>query len=197
MKKTALHPKVDAFMARAKNWLEEMERLRSVLLASGLAEDFKWGKPCYTFDGSNVAVIQGFKEYCAILFFKGMLLKDPNGILMKTGEHTRVGRQVRFTDVKQITKILPQLKACIREAIDIEKAGLKVGVQKEPVTNLPEEFKSRLSKNPALKTAFYKLTPGRQRGYNIYFSTAKQPATREARIEKCVKQILKGKGLGD
>jgi uncharacterized protein YdeI (YjbR/CyaY-like superfamily) len=193
----AMNPKVDKYLSNAKNWQKEMEKLRSIILECGLTEELKWGKPCYTFQDSNVVVIQGFKEYCALLFFKGVLLKNADGILVKTGENTRVGRQIRFTDVREIVKLKPILKSTIYEAIEVEKAGLKVKPPKSTELKLPEEFKNKLAESPALKTAFKALTPGRQRAYNIYFSQPKQSKTREARIEKCVKQILKGKGLND
>jgi uncharacterized protein YdeI (YjbR/CyaY-like superfamily) len=191
-----MNPRVDAYISKAKKWQPETEKLRSILLSCGLGEELKWGKPCYTFQGSNIIVIQGFKAYCALLFFKGVLLKDPHGILIKTGVNTRVGRQIRFNDVREIVKRETVLKAYIHQAIEVEKAGLKVELKNDPVP-VPEELKNKLGAIPALKTAFAALTPGRQRGYIFYFSAAKQSKTRESRIEKCMPQILKGKGLND
>ena len=163
----------------------------------GLTEDLKWSKPCYSHEESHIAIIQGFKEYFALLFFKGVLLKDPKGLLVKTGEHTNVGRQLRFKNASEIVKHKTVIKAYVKEAIEIEKAGLKVDVKKKNEFVLPEEFKHQLSKNAKLKAAFNALTSGRQKAYNIYFSHAKQPQTRIARIEKCIPQILAGKGMND
>jgi uncharacterized protein YdeI (YjbR/CyaY-like superfamily) len=190
------NPAVDAYISRVQQWQKETEKHRMILLDCGLTEELKWGKPCYQFQKTNVVVIQGFKEYFALLFFKGFLLKDPDGILVKTGVNTRVGRQIRFANVREIVKMEPILKAYIYEAIEVERAGLTVGVKKgtEPI---PEEFQKKLNKTPALKTAFKALTPGRQRAYILYFSAAKQSKTRESRIEKCMPQILHGKGLND
>jgi uncharacterized protein YdeI (YjbR/CyaY-like superfamily) len=188
---------VDAFLSNAKQWQEEMKKLRKILLDCGLTEELKWYKPCYAFEGSNVIVIQGFKAYCALLFFKGVLLKDPDGILVKTGENTRVGRQIRFTDVRDIVKMKSVLKAYIHQAIEVEKAGLKVEDEAQPEVALPEELQKKLREVPKLKAAFEALTPGRQRGYIFYFNGAKQSKTREARIEKCAPKILSGKGLLD
>jgi len=192
-----MNPKVDTYISKAQKWQKEMKKLRMVILDCGLTEELKWGKPCYVFEKSNIVVIQGFKEYCAVLFFKGVLLNDPNGVLVKTGENTRVGRQIRFNNVREIVEIEPVLKAYIYEAIEVEKAGLKVTLKKAPEPVLPVELKNKLDKSPALKTAFKALTPGRQRAYIFYFSAPKQGKTREARIEKCVGQILKGKGMND
>jgi uncharacterized protein YdeI (YjbR/CyaY-like superfamily) len=197
MTKSKTNPKVDAFLSSAKQWPEVMKKLRKILLECGLTEELKWGKPCYAFQEGNVVIIQGFKAYCALLFFKGVLLKDPNGILVKTGENTRVGRQIRFTDVREIAKKESVLKAYIHQAIEVEKAGLKVEDEEQPEVALPEELQKKLKETPKLKAAFEALTPGRQRGYIFYFSGAKQSKTREARIEKCGPQILKGKGLLD
>ena len=196
MTKNKMNPKVDVFLSKAKKWHEEMEKLRMIILDCGLTEELKWGKPAYTFQESNIVIIQGFKEYCALLFFKGVLLKDPNGILKKTGENTRVGRQVRFTSVREIVKMKPVLKSYIQQAIEVEKAGLKVNIE-ENTDPIPEELENKLNEIPALKSAFNALTPGRQRGYILYFSAAKQSITRESRIEKCMPQILNGKGLND
>lgn len=192
-----MNPKVDAYLSKAKNWPEEMKKLRMIVLDCGLTEELKWGKPCYAFQGKNIVIIQGFKEYCALLFFKGYLLSDPNGILKKTGENTRVGRQIRFTDSREIVKMKAILKAYIFQAIEVEKSGLKGDVEKKPKLVIPEEFQKKLNKTAALKTAFNTLTPGRQRAYTIYFSQPKQSKTRESRIEKSMQQILRGKGLND
>jgi uncharacterized protein YdeI (YjbR/CyaY-like superfamily) len=192
-----MNPRVDTYLSKAQKWQKEMKKLRTIILDCGLTEELKWGKPCYVFEKSNIVVIQGFKEYCAILFFKGVLLNDPNGVLIKTGENTRVGRQIRFNNVREIVDLEAVLKAYIYEAIEVEKAGLKVPLKKGPEPVLPAELKSKLDKSPALKTAFKALTPGRQRAYIFYFSAPKQSKTRESRIEKSVGQILKGKGLND
>ncbi len=174
-----------------------MEALRRIILDCDLREELKWGKPCYAFQEGNVVIIQGFKAYCALLFFKGVLLKDPEGILVKTGPNTRVGRQIRFRDARQLEEMEPILKAYIRQAVEVEKAGLKADVPKNTELKIPEELQNRLDANRALKTAFEALTPGRQRGYTFYLSAAKQSKTRAARVEKCMPQILKGKGLND
>src|ERR1700722_10518166 len=197
MPKSTLNPKVDAYFSKAEQWPEVMKKLRKILLDCGLTEELKWGKPCYAFQEGNVVIIQGFKAYCALLFFKGVLLKDPNGILVKTGENTRVGRQIRFTDVREVAKMESVLKAYIHQAIEVEKAGLKVEDEEQPKVALPEELQKKLKETPKLKTAFEALTPGRQRGYIFYFNGAKQSKTRESRIEKCAPKILKGKGLLD
>jgi uncharacterized protein YdeI (YjbR/CyaY-like superfamily) len=191
-----MNPKVDAFLSETPKWREEAEKLRMISLGCGLTEELKWGKPCYTFQGSNVVIIQGFKEYCALMFCKGALLKDPDGILKRIGEHTQGARQARFTSAREIVALRPVLKAYINEAIVAEKAGLKVVYKKNPEP-IPKEFRAKLNKVPALKKAFNSLTPGRQRGYIFYFSGAKQSKTRESRIEKCMGQILKGRGLND
>jgi uncharacterized protein YdeI (YjbR/CyaY-like superfamily) len=192
-----MNPKVDEFLRRAKKWREEFEKLRAICLDCGLTEELKWGKPCYMYQGSNIVLIHGFKEYCALLFFKGAVLKDPNGILIQQTENVQAARQIRFTNVREIVEMEPILKACIREAIEVEKAGLEVSYKKTSEFVIPEEFQNRLNQVPALKKAFDALTPGRQRGYILYFSAAKQSKTREARVEKCVQQILHGKGLND
>jgi uncharacterized protein YdeI (YjbR/CyaY-like superfamily) len=191
-----MNPKVDAYLSKAKKWREEAKKLRRIILACGLTEELKWGKPCYAFQESNLLIIQGFKEYCALMFCKGALLKDAKGILKKPGENTQAARQVRFTHVREIVDMAPVLKAYIYEAIAAEKAGLKVNFKKNPEP-IPEEFQNKLDQNRALKTAFEALTPGRQRGYILYFSAAKQSKTREARVEKCRRQILNRKGLND
>jgi uncharacterized protein YdeI (YjbR/CyaY-like superfamily) len=192
-----MNPKVDEFLRKAKKWPEEFKRLRMVCLDCGLTEELKWGKPCYSYQKNNIVLIHGFKEYCALLFFKGALLKDPNGILVQQTANVQAARQIRFTNVRDIVDMEPILKAYIKEAIEVEKAGLEVSYRKTSEFEIPEEFQTRLDQSPALKTAFEALTPGRQRGYFLYFSGAKQPKTREARVEKCVPQILNGKGLND
>jgi uncharacterized protein YdeI (YjbR/CyaY-like superfamily) len=197
MTKSRMNPKVDFFFTKAKKWREEFEKLRMIILDRGLAEELKWGKPCYTFRESNIVLIHGFKEYCAILFVKGALLKDAKGILIQQTENVQAARQVRFANVREIVALEPILKAYIQEAIEAEKAGLEVNYKKTSEFKIPEELQNKFDENPALKTAFKALTPGRQRGYILYFSAAKQSKTRESRVEKCVKQILKGKGLDD
>lgn len=192
-----MNPKVDLFLSNAKKWQEEFGKLRSIILDTELDEELKWGKPCYTYGGNNVVLIHGFKEYCALLFFKGALLKDTEGILTQQTENVQAARQIRFSNIEEIVKIEPILKSYINEAIKVEKAGLQVNFKKTEEFNIPEEFQSKLDGFPALKAAFEGLTPGRQRGYILYFSAPKQPKTRESRIEKCMRQILNGKGLDD
>jgi len=191
------NPKVDAFFARAKYWREEFEKLRTIVLDCDLTEEMKWGCPCYTFEKSNIVLIHGFKEYCALLFFKGALLKDPKGILVQQTERVQAARQIRFASVRDIDKLKTALKAYVKEAIEIKKAGSKVNYKRTSEFRVPEEFQDKLNEMPALKTAFDALTPGRQRAYILYFSTPKQSTTRASRVEKNVKQILKGKGLND
>jgi uncharacterized protein YdeI (YjbR/CyaY-like superfamily) len=190
-----MNPKVDEFILNAQQWQEEFKNLRMIILDCGLSEELKWGVPCYTFEKRNVVLIHGFKEYCAILFVKGALLNDAKGILITQTENVQAARQVRFTNVRQIVEIEATLKAYIYEAIQAEKAGLKVDFKKTTEYNVPEEFQTKLDENPALKTAFDALTPGRQRAYLIYFAAPKQSKTREARVEKYMQQILDGKGL--
>ncbi|MEJ3718157.1 DUF1801 domain-containing protein [Paenibacillus polymyxa] len=192
-----INPKVDAYLDKVKKWKTEMEKLRAIMLDCQLTEELKWGKPCYMFQNSNIAIIQGFKEHCALMFFKGALLKDPNGILIKPGEDTQAGRQIRFTNVEGIVEMEAILKDYINEAIEVEKAGLKVDFKKNTELIFPEEFQAKLDEDPALKTAFAALTPGRQRAYVMHFSAPKQSKTRESRIEKCMRDILNGKGLND
>ncbi len=192
-----MNPKVDEFLSKAEKWQEEFEKLREIVLDCQLTEEFKWGKPCYTFQDSNIILIHGFKEYCALLFFKGALLKDTKSILITQTGNTQAARQIRFTNVREIVKMKPILKAYIHEAIEVEKAGLKVDFKKTAEYTIPEEFQNKLDEIPALKTAFDKLTPGRQRAYILYFSAPKQSKTRESRIEKSIQQILNGKGLND
>jgi len=192
-----MNPKVDFFFNKAKKWQEEFKRLRMILLDCPLTEELKWGKPCYTFQKSNVVIIHGFKEYCALLFCKGALLKDADAILIQQTENVQAARQIRFTNVREIVEMEPILKAYIYEAIEAERAGLKVNYKKTSEFIIPEEFQNKLDKIPALKTAFDALTPGRQRGYILYFSAPKQSKTRESRVKKCMEQILNGKGLDD
>jgi uncharacterized protein YdeI (YjbR/CyaY-like superfamily) len=195
MNKTS--PKVDGFLRKEKRWQKELGELRRIVLECGLNEDVKWRQPCYTSENRNIVLIHGFKEYCALLFFKGALLKDANCILVKIGEHTQAGRQIRFTNVREIVEMEPVLKAYIGEAIAVEKSGLKLQLKKTSEYKIPDEFQSKLNKIASLKAAFKALTPGRQRAYILYFSSAKQVKTREARVEKCLPRILKGKGLDD
>ena len=192
-----MNPKVDAYLEKAGRWQPESRVLRAICLDCELTEEFKWRNPCYTFQNSNVVLIQGFKEYCALLFFKGALLPDPNGILHQPGEHSQAARQIRFTDVRGIVEKEPILKAYIRAAIGVEKAGLKVAFKETAEYEVPEEFQAKLDESPALKAAFYALTPGRQRAYLLYFSQPKKSTTRESRVEKYVDHILNGKGLND
>jgi uncharacterized protein YdeI (YjbR/CyaY-like superfamily) len=191
------NPKVDFYFRKAEKWQEELEKLRVIVLDCPLTEELKWGVPCYTFQKSNIVLIHVFKEYCAILFVKGALLKDANGILIQQTENVQSARQVRFTNVKEIVEMETILKAYIGEAIEVEKAGLKVNYKKATEFSIPDEFLHQLEENPSLETAFYALTPGRQRAYLLYFSAPKQPKTREARVEKYMQQILNGKGLND
>ena len=191
------NPKVDGYLRRAKQWQEEFKKLRVIILGCGLTEELKWGCPCYSFEKSNVVLMHGFKDYCALLFFKGALLKDPQKILIQQTKTVQASRQIRFTNAREIGKMKSTLKAYIDEAIEVEKAGLKVNFKKTSEFAFPEEFQSKLEQNPALKTAFEALTPGRQRGYLLYFAAPKQSKTRESRVEKCMPQILNGKGLND
>ena len=194
---TLTNPKVDWYFSKARKWQEELEKLRMLVLDCGLTEELKWGVPCYTFQKSNIVLIHVFKEYCALLFFKGALLKDANGILVQQTENVQAARQIRFTKVREIVMMKAILRAYIHEAIEVEKAGLKVKFKKAAEFNIPEEFRNKLDETPALKTSFYALTPGRQRAYILYFSAPKQCKTRESRVEKCKRQILSGKGLND
>lgn len=191
-----MNPKVDAYIKQEKQWREETELLRQLALGCGLTEELKWGKPCYTFEGGNVAIIQGFKAYCALMFFKGALLKDPKGILQKPGANSQAAHQVRFTSAREITAQKAVLKAYLQEAIALEKAGLKVEFNKEPEPT-PAELQATLDRNPALKKAFAALTPGRQRSYILHISSAKQSATRVTRAEKCAAGILAGRGFNE
>jgi len=210
MTKSGMNPSVDFYFSKAKNWQEELEQLRMIVLDCGLTEELKWGCPCYTypsgsssraggkaFQQTNIVLIHVFKEYCALLFFKGALIKDTRGILVQQTKNVQAARQIRFTHVREIVKMERVLKAYIYEAIEVEKAGLKVVLKKTTAFTMPEEFQKKLDKIPALKKAFNALTPGRQRGYMLHFSAPKQSKTREARVEKHMPQILNGKGLND
>jgi uncharacterized protein YdeI (YjbR/CyaY-like superfamily) len=192
-----MNPKVDWYFTKAEKWQKEFDQLRTIVLGCGLTEELKWGNPCYTFEGSNVVLIHGFKEYCALLFFKGSLLNDADNILIQQSKNVQAARQARFTNFKEITKIKAILKDYIFEAIEVEKAGLKVELKKTKEYKIPEEFQKKLNENTALKNAFNALTPGRQRGYLLYFSAPMQSKTRESRIEKYMQPILDGKGLND
>lgn len=190
-----MNPKVDFFFEKEDKWQKEVQKLRSIPLDCGLTEELKWGNPCYTFGDKNIVLIHTFKEYCALLFFKGALMNDPDGILIQQTENVQAARQIRFTSVKDIDK--KTLKAYVYEAIEIEKAGLKVTLKKSSEFPIPEEFQTKLNKNAKLKKAFEALTPGRQRAYLLHFAAAKQTQTRESRIEKATPGILAGKGLND
>jgi len=192
-----MNPKADFYFAKDKKWSEEVSVLRTIVLDCGLTEELKWGVPCYTFDERNIVLIHEFKEYCAVLFFKGSLLSDPSGVLIQQTKNVQAARQIRFTNTKEIVKRKAILKAYIYEAIEVEKAGLKVNFKKTAQFSVPEEFQKKLDKTPALKEAFNALTPGRQKGYLIYFGAPKQSKTRESRVEKSTRLILKGKGLTD
>jgi uncharacterized protein YdeI (YjbR/CyaY-like superfamily) len=192
-----MNPKVDFFFSKESKWQKEYGKLRMLLLDCGLDEKLKWGCPCYTHQEKNIVLIHGFKEYCAILFFKGALLQDPEGILIQQTKNVQSARQIRFTNVREIVKLEPVLKTYIYEAIEVEKAGLQVRKRTTADYDIPVEFQTRLNKNRALRTAWDGLTPGRQRGYIFYFSQPKLPKTREGRVEKYLKQILNGKGLED
>jgi len=192
-----MNPKVDAYISKLKTWREETEKLRSIVLDCALTEELKWGVPCYTSDGKNIVIIHAFKDYCAILFVKGALLKDPKGILIQQTENVQSARQVRFSNVEQIVKLESVLQSYIREAIEVERAGLKLALKTTAQYPIAEEFQRKLDKTPKLKKAFDTLTPGRQKAYLLHFSSAKQSATRESRIEKCIPRILAGKGLND
>jgi uncharacterized protein YdeI (YjbR/CyaY-like superfamily) len=197
MKTSRMNPKVDTYLREATQWREEMETLRRIILDCGLTEELKWGKPCYSFQNSNIVLIAPFKPHCTLLVCKGVLLKDAKGILIKPGENSQSTRQIRFTTVREIVRLESVLKAYIREAIEVEKAGLEVVYKKPGEFTIPEEFRNKLDEIPALKAAFEALTPGRQRQYLLFFSGAKQSKTRESRVAKCMRQILNGKGLDD
>lgn len=191
------NPKVDWFFQKAKKWQEELQELRRIILDCHLTEELKWGTPCYTIEQHNIVLIHVFKEYCALLFFKGVLLKDAKGVLIQQTKNTQSSRQIRFTNARQIVEMEAVLKAYVHEAIEVEKAGLKVSYKKSAEFEIPEEFQNKLDEIPALKAAFNALTPGRQRAYLLYFSAPKKTETRTSRVEKCVQQILNGKGLND
>ncbi|KZE73668.1 hypothetical protein AV654_03560 [Paenibacillus elgii] len=197
MSTSKTNPKVDEFLNKAKTWKEEYEKLRNIVLDCELTEEFKWMHPCYTFENKNIVLIHGFKEYCALLFQKGVLLKDAHGILIQQTENVQAARQIRFTHVQEIVEMEGILKAYIQEAIEVEKAGLEVNFKKTTEFIIPEELQNKFDEFPALKTAFEALTPGRQRAYILYFSEPKQSKTRESRVEKYMQQILNGKGLND
>jgi len=193
----AMNPKVDFYFGKSQKWQAELEKLRTIVLDSPLTEELKWGVPCYALQKKNIVLIHEFKDYCALLFVKGALLKDPDGILVQQTENVQSARQIRFTNVREIVELEPILKAYIAEAIEVEKAGLKVNFKKAEEFSIPDEFLSKLEENPDLESAFYALTPGRQRAYLLYFSAPKQSKTREARVEKYMPQILSGRGLND
>lgn len=197
MTNSRMNPKVDEFLSKAKKWQEEYEKLRNIVLDCELTEEFKWMHPCYTFEKKNIVLIHGFKEYCALLFHKGALLQDAQGILIQQTENVQAARQIRFTNVQEIVEMETILKAYIYEAIEVEKAGLEVNFKKNTEFKIPEELQNKFDEIPALKTAFEVLTPGRQRAYILYFSQPKQSKTRESRVEKYMQQILNGKGLND
>ena len=197
MTNSRMNPDVDEFLSKEKKWQEEFQKLRMIVLDCQLTEEMKWHKPCYSFEEKNIVLIHGFKEYCALLFMKGALLHDAEGILIQQTENVQAGRQIRFTSVQQIVEMELILKAYIDEAIEIEKSGLKVELKKNTEFPIPEELQNKFDETPALKTAFEALTPGRQRAYIFYFSQPKQSKTRESRVEKCMQQILDGKGLDD
>jgi uncharacterized protein YdeI (YjbR/CyaY-like superfamily) len=192
-----MNPKVDFFFNKEGKWKKEYEKLRMIILDCGLDEKLKWGVPCYTFQEKNVVLIHGFKDYCAILFPKGALLQDPEGILIQQTKNVQSARQVRFTSAREIVKLEPVLKAYVYQAIEVERAGVKIKLKKTADFEVPEEFQTKLAKNRALKKAFEALTPGRQRSYIYYFSQPKLSKTREDRVEKYIKHILNGKGLDD
>jgi uncharacterized protein YdeI (YjbR/CyaY-like superfamily) len=197
MAKSKANPKVDFFFNKATQWQAEYKKLRTIVLACGLTEELKWGVPCYTIEKRNIVLMHGFKDYCALLFVKGALLQDAEGILIQQTENVQAGRQIRFSSVREIVEREPILKAYLHEAVEVEKAGLKVPYKETAEFSMPEEFINQLEEVPGLQDAFEALTPGRQRAYLLYFSAPKQSKTRVARIEKCTSQILKGKGLND
>ena len=206
-----MNPKVDVYLTagcgrcplgntpecKVNNWQEELETLRRIILECGLTEELKWGVPCYTFQKNNILLLSAFNESCALSFFKGALLTDAANILSKPGENTRAGRVIRFTNVQEIIEIEPILKAYINEAVEVEKSGSKVDFKENSELIIPEEVQNKLDETPGLKSAFDALTPGRKRGYILYFSAPKQSKTRESRVERCTRQILTGKGLND
>ncbi|AGK54967.1 YdeI/OmpD-associated family protein [Bacillus sp. 1NLA3E] len=197
MTNSKMNPKVDEFISKANKWKKEYEKLRNIVLDCELTEEFKWMHPCYTFEKKNIVLIHGFKEYCALLFHKGALLKDAHGILIQQTENVQAARQIRFTNTQEIVEMETILKSYIYEAIEVEKAGLEVNFKKNTEIIIPEELQNKFDEIPAVKTAFKSLTPGRQRAYILHFSGPKQSKTRESRVEKCIQQILNGKGLND
>lgn len=197
MAKANTNPKVNFYFDKEKKWKEEISKLRATVLECGLTEELKWGSPCYTMEGDNIVLIHVFKEYCAVLFFKGALMKDPDGVLVQQTKNVQSARQIRFTNLREVTGAKTLLKNYIKEAVKVEKAGLKVSFKKPAEFEMAEEFQTKLDDFPALKKAFDALTPGRQRGYLLYFSSAKQSKTRESRVEKNMSRILAGKGLED
>ncbi|WP_210517608.1 YdeI/OmpD-associated family protein [Hymenobacter terricola] len=192
-----MNPKVDFYFHKAHRWLEELEQVRTVVLACGLTEELKWGVPCYTFQNRNILLLHVFKDYCAVLFFKGALLRDAQGLLVQQTANVQAARQLRFTTVREVVEREPVLKTYIQEALELEKSGAKVAFKKPDEFTSPEEWQRKLTENPALKTAFTALTPGRQRAYLLHFSAPKQSNTRAARIEKCTHDILNGRGIND
>ncbi|THV58496.1 YdeI/OmpD-associated family protein [Chryseobacterium candidae] len=192
-----MNPKVNFFFENAGQWQEEFEKLRTIALSTELTEDLKWGCPCYTYEGKNIFLIHGFKEYCALLFFKGALMKDPDNILIQQSKNVQAARQIRFTELAQINDLEEVLRSYMFEAVEIEESGAKVEMKKTKEFEIAEEFQEKLDQNPALQEAFQALTPGRQRAYLLHFSSAKQSKTREARIEKCIPQIMEGIGLNN
>lgn len=192
-----MNPKVDFYFNKAKKWGEEFELLRMSMLECGLTETLKWGVPCYMFEESNIVLIHGFKDYCALLFFKGAVLKDPESILIQQTRNVQAARQIRFTSVQEITRLERTIKSYVKDAVVVEKAGVKVPLKKTTSFTVADEFQQQLDKMPTLKTAFKALTPGRQHGYLLHFSQPKLSKTRESRVEKSIPQILKGKGLND
>ena len=191
------NPEVDQYLAKSKPWSKELAALRAIILGCHLTEDLKWGSPCYTLDGANIVLMHVFKEYCAVLFFKGALLKDPHGVLVQQTKNTQASRQIRFTSVQEVTEQAAIVKACVLEAIAVEKAGLKVSFKGTEAFDMPEELQAKLEEIPALRTAFEALTPGRQRAYLLHFSEPKQAKTRASRVEKSMERIFGGKGLND
>lgn len=197
MPATVTNPKVDAYFSRRDSWQEEFTRLRRILLDTGLSEDLKWGEPCYTLDGANIVLIHGFKDYCALLFFKGALMSDTAGVLIQQTKNVQAARQIRFTSADEISGMENVLKAYVAEAAEIERSGAKIDFKSTDEFAVPEEFQAKIDSTPSLKTAFEALTPGRQRAYLLHFAQPKQAKTRESRIEKAMPQILAGKGLND
>ncbi len=192
-----MNPKVDRFLSNTRKWKQEMEQLRQILLDCNLTEELKWGKPCYTYRDKNIVLIHGFKDYCALLFIKGVLLKDTDDILIQQTENAQSARQIRFKNLDDITRQIKILKAYVFEAVEVEKAGLEVELKKTTEYEIPKELQDKLDKDKQFKTAFESLTPGRKRGYYLYFSDAKQAKTRISRIEKSFPHILKGKGYNE